>query len=90
MRITCVAQLQVIVPPTSPEIIVQPSGDLCPAGYAFNLQVGAVGEVPLHYQWMFNDLLLPIAINATLSFSAVEASNAGTYSVIVSNHIGLS
>lgn len=85
---TEVAQLQVIVPPTSPEIVVQPNGDLCPAGYGLNLQVAAVGQAPLSYQWFRDGSPVPDATNATLAFGAVDSSNAGSYTVTVSNSLG--
>lgn len=83
-----VAQLQVIAPPTSPVIIAQPSGDNCPVGYSFSFQVGAVGEAPLSYQWLRDNAPVTDATNATLTFASIQASHAGQYSVIVSNHLG--
>lgn len=83
-----VAELQVTVPPTSPEIVSHPTGDLCPAGYGFSFQLAAVGEIPLSYQWFRDGSPLPDATNASLSFSAAQATDAGTYSVIVSNQLG--
>jgi len=79
------AQLDVTPPPTSPVIVAQPVGDLCPVGYASSVGVFAVGEPVLHYQWMFNGGLLAGHTNASIVFPAIQASDAGTYSVLVSN-----
>lgn len=82
------AQLQVLAPPTSPEIVSQPVGDLSPVGYAGGLSVFAVGAPTLRYQWNEDAILLPGATNSSLIFSSVQASNAGTYTVLVSNSLG--
>jgi len=83
-----VAQLQVAPPPTSPEIVSQPVGDLCPIGYGCRLQVFAVGAPPLRYQWSLNGTDLAGATNSSLSFPAVQSAQAGIYRVLVSNDLG--
>jgi len=82
------AQLQVVTPPTSPLIVAQPVGDICPAGYGCAVSVVAVGDQPLHYQWRVDGVELPGATNASLAFESIQTTNAGAYSVIVSNHLG--
>ena len=82
------AELQVAPPPTSPEIVAQPTGDICPQGYGCSVRVFAVGEPPLRYQWRVDGTPLPEATNANLIFEAVQSSNAGSYSVVVSNRLG--
>jgi hypothetical protein len=83
-----VAQLEVLPLPTSPVIVGQPAGDLWPLGYAYSLGVFAVGAPVLQYQWFLNGQPLTGATNAVLMFSAIQATNAGTYSVLVSNDQG--
>jgi hypothetical protein len=83
-----VAQLQVMVPPTSPLIVSQPIGDLCPVGYTCSLGVFAVGEPVLQYQWMMDGNAISGATNSNLLFPAVQISDAGTYTVLVSNQHG--
>lgn len=82
------AALQVVTPPTAPEIVVQPIGDICPAGYGCNLAVLAVGAAPLTYQWTKEGAAIPGATNRNLRFEAVQLTNAGTYTVLVSNDRG--
>ncbi|HXI82949.1 MAG TPA: glycosyl hydrolase family 28 protein [Verrucomicrobiae bacterium] len=51
--------------------------------------VVAVGSEPLSYQWYYNtNSLLTNATSSTLTISNVQPSDAGIYSVIVSNPIG--
>jgi len=83
-----VAELQVMVPPTSPIIVSQPIGDLCPVGYTCSLGVFAVGEPVLHYQWMLNGNTISGATNSSLLFPAIQTTDAGAYTVLVSNQHG--
>ena len=82
------AALQVTTPPASPEIVVQPIGDICPAGYNCSLAVLAVGSPPLRYQWTKDGAGISGATNRSLRFEPVQATNAGTYAVLVSNDRG--
>jgi hypothetical protein len=82
------AALQVTTPPTSPEIVVQPVGDICPAGYGCSLSVFAVGAPPLRYQWTKNGAEISGATNRTFTFESVQTSDAGDYAVRVSNDRG--
>jgi hypothetical protein len=82
------AALLVTTPPTSPEIIAQPIGDVCPAGYGCSLTVLAVGALPLRYQWIKNGADVAGATNRSLRFEAVQVGDAGTYTVLVSNDRG--
>jgi hypothetical protein len=74
--------------PTAPVIALQPAGDMVPAGYAFNLTVVALGNDPLTYQWFRDGASLPGCTNRVLAFTAIDATNAGTYSVRVVNALG--
>lgn len=50
-----------------------------------NLTVGAVGNPPLSYQWKKNGTNAPNGTSATLALTNVLRSDAGTYSVFISN-----
>ena len=50
--------------------------------------VTASGDVPLSYQWRFNDTVLSGATTSNLTVSSAQATNAGNYDVIVSNNSG--
>jgi hypothetical protein len=42
----------------------------------------------LSYQWYFNGVAISGATQATLSLANVQAANAGTYTVQISNSLG--
>jgi hypothetical protein len=46
------------------------------------------GIGPFTYQWRFNGTPIPNATNPNLAFSVLQLTNAGDYSVIVSNAMG--
>lgn len=50
--------------------------------------VAASGTAPLSYQWRKNAMVLPGATAATLTLSAVQLPDAGSYSVVVTNAAG--
>ena len=60
------------------------------AGYASSaaFTVTAVGAQPILYQWWQNGNLLADGTNSTLSLTPLNATNAGSYFVIVSNYLG--
>jgi hypothetical protein len=57
-------------------------------GTGGSFSVGASGSSPLRYQWYFNGASLNSATNSSLVLSPVSLSEAGTYSVTVSNPVG--
>jgi hypothetical protein len=74
-----------------PSITTQPS----PAnstnftGASNSYSVTATGTAPLSYQWYQNtNTLLPGATNATLALNNLVSTNAGAYTVVVSNVAG--
>ncbi|HEY5909399.1 MAG TPA: immunoglobulin domain-containing protein [Verrucomicrobiae bacterium] len=73
-----------------PTILTQPlSQALWPGSRVDDLCVKAIGTAPLHYQWRFNATnILPQATNACLSIGTVQASNVGSYTVVVTNFYG--
>ena len=52
-------------------------------------RVAATGQPPLRYQWQFNGTDLPSATNPVLTLTNVQPEQAGTYSVTVSNVLGV-
>jgi hypothetical protein len=66
-----------------PDILSQPTNEAVGAYYPVLFSVGAVGPLPLLYQWTFDGTNLTGATNSTLFFGAALPSEAGTYSVIV-------
>ena len=74
-----------------PAIAVQPANQTVGVGTNVNLTVVATGTAPLRYQWQTNGINLVNggnisgATNAVLTISNVRTTNAGIYSVIVTN-----
>jgi hypothetical protein len=54
------------------------------AGQLLTLQVIALG-FPLHYQWLLNGQAIPDATNASYTIDSASETNAGTYTVDLSN-----
>jgi hypothetical protein len=71
----------------SPVITRQPA-DVQSYGAPATLAVVAHGTYPLTYQWRFNDIPLSGQTGAQLYFPVPQPSQAGTYSVVISNAFG--
>jgi hypothetical protein len=71
-----------------PAITVQPASQEAIAGTNVTLQVTATGTAPLAFQWRFNGTDLEGAVNAALTLRNVQAAQAGTYAVLVTNAYG--
>jgi uncharacterized repeat protein (TIGR03803 family) len=67
----------------------QPQSQNLAAGARASFTVAATGSAPLHYQWQRNGANLAGATAATLAIAAVTYTNAGAYSVLVSNGINI-
>jgi hypothetical protein len=81
---SAVAVLTINAPPA---ITSQPQGQNLMAGSDAAFAVVASGAAPLQYQWRRDSVLLPGATNSILLLSAVQQTNAGNYTVLVSNPI---
>lgn len=66
-------------------ILSQPFGDTIPAGGYYDFTVVASGTMPLNYQWFFNGMAISGATNSNFMLTAVQTTNAGIYTVLVSN-----
>ena len=74
---------------TPPSILVQPASVTNLAGGTATLVVQAGGSEPLFYRWRLNGAAVPADQAApTLALPDVRLTNAGSYSVIVSNFAG--
>jgi hypothetical protein len=80
-----VVTLQVLLPPT---IVTEPQDQIVPAGTNLTFSVAAEGTSPLEYQWYFDGAELPGQTNSALSIGAAYLTNAGGYSVVVTNLYG--
>lgn len=66
-------------------IIVQPESQAVMEGDPVTLNVIAVGVRPIFYQWRFNETDIPNATNWYYYIDEAKLSDAGDYSVVVSN-----
>ncbi len=77
-----------VPPPTPPEITSQPAATTARAGDPAVFSVTATGSSPLTYQWYRDGQLLTAPSSATLNLASVQAADAGSYTVKVSNAAG--
>ncbi len=73
---------------TGPPVIVtdtQPASALNTVGGSIGFFAVVDGTRPLFYQWQFNGSDIPNATNATLILSNLQSTDAGSYSLVVSN-----
>ncbi len=71
-----------------PAVIVQPLTQTATNGNNVILSMAAGGQPPLTYQWRLNGTNVSGNTNNTLTLPSVTTSNAGSYSVVVSNNLG--
>jgi Concanavalin A-like lectin/glucanases superfamily/Immunoglobulin domain len=69
-------------------IVAQPQDQSAVPGGNVSFTVSATGAEPMVYQWEFNDVLILGATNSTLALTGVQASNTGSYKVVISNATG--
>ncbi|HVM61294.1 MAG TPA: polysaccharide lyase family 7 protein [Verrucomicrobiae bacterium] len=72
----------------APSLTNQPASQTASVGSNVTFTVGALGNPPFTYVWQFNSNPLNGATNATLSIPNAQLTNAGMYSVIVSDITG--
>ena len=71
-----------------PAFTNQPLSQSIPVGASVTFAVGATGNEPLRYQWLFNGAPSAGAIAASLTLTNLQATNAGNYSVVITNAFG--
>ena len=79
------ATLTVHVPPA---ITAQPNGQSVTVGTVTTFTVVASGTAPLSYQWKKDGSAVSGASSATLTLASAQPTDAGTYTVVVSNTAG--
>jgi hypothetical protein len=73
---------------TVPAITNQPASQTAAVGGSATFSVGASGTAPLSYQWKRDGIVLSGASTATLSLTSIQSSDAGSYTVVVTNTAG--
>jgi hypothetical protein len=74
--------------PTAPVITGQPQSASILPGQTVSFSVTATGSSPLAHQWRFNGTDISGATSSALTLAPALATNAGTYSVWVTNGYG--
>ena len=72
----------------SPGITSQPQSQTVNLGAAASFGVTASGTAPLSYQWRFGGTNISGAITNPFTVANVQLTNAGDYSVVISNFVG--
>jgi hypothetical protein len=76
--------------PTAPHIVQQPTPQTVYAGQSAAFSVGAVGALPLVFQWQHAGTNLPGATSATLTIPSAYYTDTGNYSAVITNSMGSS
>lgn len=75
-------------PAGAPVITTQPQNLAVSAGSSVQFSVKASGAPDPTYQWYFNGSIFEGATKSTLDFTAARTSDAGDYTVVVTNALG--
>jgi hypothetical protein len=87
-KLTFTVTFNIAQPITAPTITVQPASGSFHPGEDGTLTVTASGTEPLTYVWKHNGAEVPNATAAALDLSTVEETDAGDYTVTISNTAG--
>ncbi|HWI58907.1 MAG TPA: immunoglobulin domain-containing protein, partial [Bacillota bacterium] len=79
---------QVIPPAVAPAITQQPASQTVWAGQSVTFSAVATGTPLPDYQWQFNGAPIPGGTTPNLTLNEVQVTNAGAYTVVVSNPAG--
>jgi len=74
---------------TVPTITTQPANQVVLTNTTATFQVAAFGSLPLFYQWNFNGTPIANAAASTFKLTGAKAANAGAYTVVISNSVGV-
>jgi hypothetical protein len=75
------------VPGPSPSIYTQPASQNVLAGSMVTFSANVTGSAPLSFQWKLNTTNIPGATNESLTLINVQPSDAGNYSLLVTNAV---
>jgi hypothetical protein len=74
---------------SSPVVLAAPSPVTIFAGATHTFSVNAEGTLPLSFQWKSNNVAIPGATASTLTLNNVTPGFSATYSVMVTNNVGM-
>jgi hypothetical protein len=84
-----VMSITVNVATSPPSISSQPTNLTVVVNSGASFSVTAGGTAPLAYQWWDNGVKIGAATNSICSLSGIRTSDAGSYTVVVSNAYAL-
>lgn len=73
---------------TAPVVVSQPADQIRIEEEALELTIGLTGAGPFSYQWRKNGTPIPDANSAVFAIASLVPEDAGSYDVVVRNHIG--
>ncbi|MDB6059238.1 MAG: cell wall/surface repeat protein [Verrucomicrobiales bacterium] len=73
---------------SAPEITQQPASLTAQTNSLVGFSVSVTGSAPLSFQWSFNSSTISGATNSNLNIANVQLTNAGSYSVLITNAFG--
>ena len=79
---------EVVPQPGAPVITAQPTDAVAGLGLSASFSVTAVGNALMSYQWRHDGTNLTGATASTLAIASAQATDAGTYAVVVTNIYG--
>jgi hypothetical protein len=89
-NLVSVVTAQAVVSFDNPVFISSPpQSQIAGSGTNVTLVVNASGGTPITYAWQFDGAFLDGATNSTLTITNMQASDAGTYTVMVSNLVSV-
>ena len=74
---------------SAPYFTAQPSNQSVTLGTSATFTIGVSGTAPFTYQWYFNGSAISGATSPSYTIADVQDSNAGSYSVSVTNSVGM-
>ena len=72
----------------APVVMTPPRSCSVLAGQNFTFGPLAICDAPLNYRWLLNGISIPGATNSSLNLTNIQFTNAGSYSVVVTNFSG--
>jgi hypothetical protein len=72
----------------TPIVLTQPKGGVGYLSGGITLSATAAGIGPLGYQWFKNNVPVPGATNSSLVLTNLQPTNAGSYTLLVTNALG--
>ena len=73
------------LPPVPPTIIMQPASQSNQVGNSVLFSVSCTGDMPFTFQWYKNDAAIQGQTNSSFSISSISESDAGSYTVKITN-----